>query len=335
MTLGVDPNEECSSKQTNAENDESMVVKEAPSTAWPPTDMLYMTYRGNFWTECQSTVLEVVPAYHMNHTSDSSLKEFSIVLDRTVMHAQGGGQPTDTGRIILPENRNKLTTPDSALSIDKVLIDRSSGIARHFGTLPDLPKDGFEDTATGNHTMTMDDFIACGGIQVGDSVRVLIDVERRQILSQCHTAGHVVDSAMVRCGYAMKPSKAYHFLDSPYVEYLGNIPESDRATALQRLQKAFHELLEEDIATKIDLLSKEEADQLCNGDTKTFDMDAFATNSSTEAPSVVRVVTVAGYPCPCGGTHVCSTGELLTNRWGITGFKCKKGVVRVKYGQGV
>jgi Ser-tRNA(Ala) deacylase AlaX len=45
-------------------------------------------------------------------------------------------------------------------------------------------------------------------------------------------------------------------------------------------------------------------------------------------------VTVAGWPCPCGGTHVKSTGNLKGRRWGITGLKCKKGLVRVKYGYG-
>jgi Ser-tRNA(Ala) deacylase AlaX len=337
MTLDVDANEAFSRNQVDLEESEVAAVKVALPKPWPPTHMLYMTNEGNFWTECQSTVLEVVPAYHVAHTKNSSLREFSIVLDQTVMHAQGGGQPTDTGEIILlSDNNQSMASPLQSLPIDKVLIDRSTGIARHFGTLPYLPKEhALNDAATESSAMTMDDFVANGGIHVGTAVRVVVDVERRQILSQCHTAGHVVDSAMVRCGFAMKPSKAYHFLDCPYVEYIGTILESDRATALQRLQMAFHELVEEDIATKIDLLSKEEADQLCNGDTKTFDMDAFTSSYCSEAPPVVRVVTVAGYPCPCGGTHVHSTGELRTHQWGITGFKYKKGVVRVKYGQGV
>jgi Ser-tRNA(Ala) deacylase AlaX len=337
MTLDIDANEAISKDQTDVEESEVVAAKEAPPKPWPPTEMLYMTYEGNFRTECRSTVLEVIPAYHITHTKDSSLLEFSLVLDQTVMHAQGGGQPTDTGEVVLRPDSNSqfIASPICTLPIDKVLIDRFTGIARHYGTLPYVPKDTPNDAATESSAMTMDDFIANGGIQVGATVQVVIDVERRQILSQCHTAGHVVDSAMVRCGFAMKPSKAYHFLDSPYVEYLGTIPESDRTTALQRLQMAFRELVEEDIETKIDLLSKEEADQLCNGETKTFDMDAFSNSYCSDTPPVVRVVTVAGYPCPCGGTHVRSTGELRTHQWGITGFKYKKGVIRVKYGQGV
>jgi len=45
------------------------------------------------------------------------------------------------------------------------------------------------------------------------------------------------------------------------------------------------------------------------------------------------VVTVAGYPCPCGGTHCRSTRDLAERRWGIKGtIKSKKGVVRIRYG---
>jgi len=45
----------------------------------------------------------------------------------------------------------------------------------------------------------------------------------------------------------------------------------------------------------------------------------------------IRVVTVAGWSSPCGGTHVKSTAELKERGWTITGIKSKKGAVRVKY----
>jgi Ser-tRNA(Ala) deacylase AlaX len=68
-------------------------------------------------------------------------------------------------------------------------------------------------------------------------------------------------------------------------------------------------------------------------------MADFTTTSSSSSSkddgndvSVVRVVTVAGWNCPCGGTHVRSTGELKERGWCVKGLKCKKGVVRVRYG---
>jgi len=130
----------------------------------------------------------------------------------------------------------------------------------------------------------------------------------------------------------MPPTKAYHFLDGPYVEYKGKIPVEDRGPLLEKLQKSFQELVETDIATEISNVSRSEAEEICNGMTGGED-DYFRLRDMFKEDETVRIVRVAGWPCPCGGTHVKSTGELNGRNWGITGFRCKKGVVRVKYGQ--
>lgn len=82
-------------------------------------------------------------------------------------------------------------------------------------------------------------------------------------------------------------------------------------------------MVEEDIETKIETMSKDEAESLCPN----FDLSLFAKEGEP-----LRIVTVAGWHCPCGGTHVKSTVDLKERQWGITGLKCKKDVVRVKYG---
>jgi Ser-tRNA(Ala) deacylase AlaX len=113
------------------------------------------------------------------------------------------------------------------------------------------------------------------------------------------------------------------------VEYEGILEADEKESLLTRLQVAFRELLEEDIATKIELLSVDDADAVCNRQAQNFDMDIFQDPRTNQ----IRVVTVAGFPCPCGGTHVRSTADLRERQWGVTGIKAKKGVVRVKYGQ--
>lgn len=261
----------------------------------PPTKMLYMTYEGNWLTECKAQVLSV---------QKQENRVVEVCLDQTVMHAQGGGQPTDVGQLfVLRED----VTP--AVKVDKVIIDRDTGVAKHTGTMVQGAID----------------------LEPGDTVKVAIDTEMRRILSECHSAGHVVDSAMAACGKTFKPSKAYHFLESPYVEYEGTVPADERDRLLQDLQTSFCHLVNQDIPTKIELMSKGEADALCNRQAQNFDMDVFADKRTNQ----IRVVTVAGFPCPCGGTHVKSTADLKKRQWGITGFKSRKGVIRVKYGQGV
>lgn len=135
--------------------------------------------------------------------------------------------------------------------------------------------------------------------------------------------------AMAKCGKFLKPTKAYHFLEGPYVEYEGNLDADEKTNLLGKLQEAFQELLEEDIPTQIELLSVDEADAVCNRQAQNFDMDVFKDPRTHQ----IRVVTVAGFPCPCGGTHVRNTAVLRERQWGVTAIKAKKGLVRVKYGQ--
>lgn len=158
-----------------------------------------------------------------NDQNNDTTIEFS--LNRTVLHAQGGGQPTDIGIVEIREDSNNeeevQSPPKKTFEVTKVLLDRSTGVANHMGRIVVS-----EDELEGNNRITnttSPTTIDVKGL-VGRSVRVKVDMDQRQILSECHTAGHVVDSAMARCGRTLPPVKGYHFLDGPYVEYKGSIP---------------------------------------------------------------------------------------------------------------
>jgi Ser-tRNA(Ala) deacylase AlaX len=262
-----------------------------------------------------------------NDQNNDTTIEFS--LNRTVLHAQGGGQPTDIGIVEIHEDSNneeeEQSPPKKTIEVTKVLLDRSTGVANHMGRIVVS-----EDEQEGNNRITNTTSPATIDVKglVGRSVRVKVDMDQRQILSECHTAGHVVDSAIARCGRTLPPVKGYHFLDGPYVEYKGSIPPEERDELLKHLQQAFVELVEEDIPTKIDNLSRADAQSLCDRVAANyFDLQQQFPDDEKD----VRIVTVAGWPCPCGGTHVRSTGALKDRQWGITGFRSKKSVVRVKY----
>ena len=287
----------------------------------PPTDMIYMSYDGNFQLECDATVLtcQVISGddekKEENGNDDGAgsagagMSTVELCLDKTVMHAQGGGQPTDVGAVsLIPTNNSGGDAVE--VSIEKVLLDRSNGVAKHTGKV--------------NSNLISQ-------LREGSSVHVTVDAAKRRILSECHTAGHILDMSMAKCGKIMPPSKAYHFLEGPYVEYKGNIPVEERPALLEQLQKTFAELVEEDIETKIEVLDKADAQQVCDRVADNyFNLNDFV----GDRDKTVRIVTVAGWSCPCGGTHVKSTGELSKEgrQWNVTGLKSKKGVVRVKYG---
>lgn len=297
-----------------------------------PTELVHLTYDGNFALECESTVVSCCRrVVAKKDGAGEEEQEVEVQLDRTAMHPQGGGQPTDKGKIISLSCEDGSTV--AVVEVEKVSIDRATNVVTHAGklmaTVPPVP----DGEAKGEEASPPPPASPFPYFAVGSKVRVVVDADRRRLMSECHTAGHVVDSAMARSGKAsMPPTKGYHFLEGPYVEYKGAVPPEERDELLEKLKVAFQELVNEDIETTIQTLPRSEAEELCNRVAHNFDFDDFCGTSADE-DSTARVVTVAGFPCPCGGTHVRSTGELKERKWGVKGpIKSKKGVVRIRYG---
>ncbi|KAL7427104.1 hypothetical protein ACHAXM_000705 [Skeletonema potamos] len=276
------------------------------------TELIHLSYDGNFQLETDAKVILCKVIFPSGEEEPLSSAKIELQLDKTSMHPQGGGQPTDIGSIQSNNESDGVYTAQ----IDKVTIDRDSGVVTHSGSI----------TLSSSDNRAVTDAI----FTPNSSVKVSVDPTNRQFLSECHTAGHVVDAAMARCQKLLPPTKGYHFLDGPYVEYKGSIDSKDREEFLSQLQEAYQQLIDEDIHTQIQTLPVDEAEELCNHLAQNFNMSDF-TSPLDENPSV-RVVTVAGWNCPCGGTHVRSTGVLKERGWCVKGLRCKKGVVRVRYG---
>ena len=155
----------------------------------PATEMIYYTYEGNFQLECMAKILSCRfvdddvdekssgdggrfdgKEGEPTSSSSSSLamqkqgqeRVVRVCLDRTVLHAQGGGQPTDTGRIevfvmddedhhhdIHKKHDEMTTTNASTATIDvtNILLDRTTGVAVHTGkvTMSRSAADGTDD----------------------------------------------------------------------------------------------------------------------------------------------------------------------------------------------
>ena len=116
--------------------------------------------------------------------------------------------------------------------------------------------------------------------------------------------------------------QGYHFTDGPYVEYKGNVEADKRDELVANLKKEFLVLCTEDIPTTIYTMAKEAAEEKLNRTQKNFDFSVF------NDPEV-RIVGVADFECPCGGTHVRSTKQVAD--FTVTGLRVKKGKTRVKY----
>lgn len=79
---------------------------------------------------------------------------------------------------------------------------------------------------------------------VGDEVTQSIDGEFRKTNARIHSAGHLLDVAMNRAGKTeLKPGKGYHFVEGPYVEYIGVVPENERDSLAKILNKHCADLI--------------------------------------------------------------------------------------------
>ena len=164
---------------------------------------------------------------------DSSESDHHVViLDKTICHPQGGGQPFDTGFMYGESSKT--------FQIVDVRMERDSECIRHIGKFTN------------------------GQLSAGDVVKIKIDREKRFFHCQLHTAGHLVDACLHLLGFHWQPTKGYHFPNGPYVEYKGMVEQSEVEALKASLTKKAMELIEEDIPIHVRLdVCPEEARMLC------------------------------------------------------------------------
>ena len=233
-------------------------------TSFPATDALYLADASLLTTT--ATVLGV-------EADDSG---WNVVLDATVFHPQGGGQPSDVGSI----------AGEAVAFVSARGRAGSGGVIYHaFDREPQFT--------------------------AGDLVDCAVDAGHRRLSARTHSAGHLIDVAMSRCGVLLEPTKGYHWPDGAYVEY-ADPPETrmtadERAALLPRLQAALDAVIAEDTPT-----------------------DVRVDETGT------RIVTLGGLACPCGGTHVPKAGSVGVVTVGAVKKKGsgKKAALRVSYSMG-
>ena len=129
---------------------------------------------------------------------------WAVVLDQTVFHPQGGGQPADVGTL-----EGESGAPFAVSMVKK----GKTGVVRHEGASPKLPP-----------------------FAAGSRVRCAVSEQARLLNARVHSAGHLIDVAMTNSGMAsrLRPTKGYHFTPGSYVEYEGDkldVPERDALLA--------------------------------------------------------------------------------------------------------
>ncbi len=206
----------------------------------------------------------------------------ALILDTTIFYPQGGGQPSDTGFI---------RGESGVFRVDLVGLD-PEGVVWHVGA--------FEE----------------GSFASQEKVRLEIDKEKRVLHARIHSAGHLLDVALKSLDTSLVPAKGYHFPQGPYVEYQGEVSDTESLKVV--LEQKINELIAKDVPVKKVVLEEEEA--------KAKGMHAPIGKS-------VRVVSFEGDEgCGCGGTHVTSSKEIGSVT--IRKISSKQGVTRIAYSIG-
>lgn len=216
-----------------------------------------------------------------------------VILDESLFHPQGGGQPSDRGLLVT----------DSG-DVFKIVFASSSSktgdkINEHFGyELTDAAKKMPDVEELTNSAATLDMNAGKGPVALsggreatlfeGQLVEMQIDVEHRLMSTRLHSAGHSIDAALKRCKddvfSRLKATKGYHFMDGPYVEYEGDLTEQELKELPDIITKHMDEIVKENIMTTVRMMEKSEASTLLN----------LAAEELQYYPNSVRVVDVAG-----------------------------------------
>ncbi len=134
-----------------------------------------------------------------------------VLLDHTLFHPQGGGQPNDSGKLI---------GPGGIFTVNGLRIEEGRII--HLGSM-----------AEG------------GTLETDQEVEMEVDEAPRRINARVHSAGHLLDVAMRRIGFEHKPGKGYHYPVGAYVEYVGKMDATQREKAMSELAGAINKIIEE------------------------------------------------------------------------------------------
>ncbi|CAL0330656.1 unnamed protein product [Lupinus luteus] len=219
---------------------------------------------------------------------------YGLILDRTILYPQGGGQPSDTGFIQIHGLENKFVVHD---------VRFKDGIVFHYGLFENVGGE-FEPS-----------------LEIGKEVSLFVDESRRKLNSRLHSAGHLLDICLPRIGLNhLEPGKAYHFPDGPWVEYKGTVPQNEMQNKQKDLELEANTLISVGGKVSVHILPYDEAAKLCGGC-----LPDYISKGSTP-----RIVTIGDNPgCPCGGTHVADISHIIKIK--VSQIRSKKGLTKVYY----
>jgi alanyl-tRNA synthetase len=214
--------------------------------------------------ETTATIVGILGLSDLRQEAEAG-EEIELILDRTPFYGEAGGQVGDTGEIVA--ETGIVTVEDTQRPTPELIVHR--GRVRE------------------------------GSIRVGQSVRAIVDAERRAAIRRNHTATHLLHAALrrvlgehaVQAGSLVAPDRLR--FDFSHHEAVG--PEQ-----LRRIEEMLNEQIVRDLRVEVRYLPLRDA--LAEGAIALF---------GEKYGDTVRVVSIDGFSKElCGGTHVSHTGEI-------------------------
>jgi Ser-tRNA(Ala) deacylase AlaX len=222
-----------------------------------------------------------------------------VATKETIFHAQGGGQPSDSG-VMIPKGSGD-SSEEGGGSFEVCSVRRSNnGRILHYGRFNPAGKDPFDKDS---------------------SVQQIIDGEKRDLHSRIHTAGHLLGLAVRQLADSIPnvtESKAQHYPDSAFVEFQGLIDGRYKDTVQEKLD----ELVKEALPVTVRWFDQQETREKCVQVPDNFNFD------SGELTRAVEVAGLGAYPC--GGTHVTDTSQIGAVE--VKKISRQKGKSKISYG---
>ncbi len=168
------------------------------------TEIIYL--KNSYAKECEATITKVERKF--------------IITDKTVFYPQGGGQPTDTGKIVNVESNKKY----------RVIFAKKIG----------------EDVS---HEVDSE------GLKEGDKVKIVLDWERRHNLMRMHTSAHILAGVIHNEIGALITGNQLD-LEQSRMDF--NVPEFDKEL-LKSFEEKSNEIIKQDLQITVSFEERETA----------------------------------------------------------------------------
>ncbi|MEE9321418.1 MAG: alanyl-tRNA editing protein [Granulosicoccus sp.] len=192
----------------------------------------------------------------------TGIEDKAIEVDKSVFYPLGGGQPGDTGSVLCADGQR--------LNIEDTKKDRETGRQWHF--LSETPV-----------------------LNIGDTVTLELDWERRHRLMRLHSCLHLLCSLIDApvTGGSIQVDRAR--LDFDLSEPIDKEPVTEQ----------LNELIRRNAAASMRLISNAELDA------QPELVRTMSVQPPRNAAGTIRLVSFDGIDLqPCGGTHIANTGEI-------------------------